>query len=76
MKNKNSKVLVKINGYLTNRAQLADVLNVIRQSVSRWKAGEAYRDMNKIGKLADILGTNCDRLLRNDVTSEGEKYKL
>ena len=34
---------------------------------------EAYPDMNKIGKLADILGTNCDRLLRNDVTSEGEK---
>lgn len=29
--------------------------------------------MNKIGKLADIIGTNCDRLLRNDVTSEGEK---
>ena len=73
MKNKNSKVLVKINSYLTNRVQLADVLNVIRQSVSRWEAGEPYPDMNKIGKLADILGTNCDCLLRNDVTSEGKK---
>ena len=37
--------------------------------------GEAYPDMNKIGKLADILGTNCDCLLRNDVTSDGEKNK-
>ena len=53
--------------------ELADVLNVIRQSVSRWEAGEPYPDMNKIGKLADILGTNCDCLLRNDVTSEGKK---
>ena len=32
--------------------------------------------MNKIGKLADILGTNCDCLPRNDVTSEGEKIKV
>ena len=56
--------------------ELADVLNVTRQSVSRWEAGEAYPDMNKIGKLADILGTNCDYLLRNDVTSEGEKIKV
>ena len=56
--------------------ELADVLNVTRQSVSRWEAGEAYPDMNKIGKLADILGTNCDYLLRNDVTSDGEKIKV
>lgn len=32
--------------------------------------------MNKIGKLADILETNCDYLLRDDVNESGEKVKL
>lgn len=56
--------------------QLADALNVTRQSVSRWESGEAYPDINKIAKLADILETNCDYLLREDSNEEGEKVKI
>lgn len=56
--------------------ELADSLNVTRQSVSRRESNEVYPDMNKIGKLADILETNCDYLLRDDVNESGEKVKL
>lgn len=56
--------------------ELADSLGVTRQSVSRWESGEAYPDMSKIGKLADVLETNCDYLLRDDVNEKGEKIKI
>lgn len=56
--------------------ELADALSVTRQSVSRWESNEVYPDMNKIGRLADILETNCDYLLRDDVNESGEKVKL
>ena len=56
--------------------ELADSLNFTRQSVSRRESNEVYPDMNKIGKLADILETNCDYLLKDDVNESGEKVKL
>ena len=44
--------------------QLAQLMQVTRQTVSRWEAGTAYPEMEKIVRLADILEVSCDDLLR------------
>ena len=43
--------------------QLAELLNVTRQSVSRWESEQTYPDMDKIVFLAEILDVSCDYLL-------------
>ena len=45
---------------------LAEQMHVTRQTVSRWEAGTALPDIDKIGEIADILGVSCDYLLRDD----------
>lgn len=44
--------------------QLAQLMQVSRQTVSRWEAGAAYPEMEKIVRLADLLQVSCDDLLR------------
>lgn len=46
--------------------QLADMLDVTRQSVSRWESDVVYPDMEKIVKLSNILEVSCDYLLKNE----------
>lgn len=43
--------------------QLADLLKVTRQSISRWESDQTYPDMDKIIFLAEILDVSCDYLL-------------
>lgn len=51
--------------------QLADMLQVTRQSVSRWESDLAYPEMEKIILLSEILGVSCDYLLK-DVEAKAE----
>ena len=53
--------------------ELAYILNVSRQSVSRWESGLAYPEMDKVVKLCNELAINCDYLLRDDVDECGVK---
>ena len=57
--------LLKENDIKPNFAELA------RQSGSRWEAGTAMPDIDKIGEIADILGVSCDYLLKDDVFESG-----
>lgn len=50
--------------------QLAQLMQVTRQTVSRWEAGMAYPEMEKIVRLADILEVSCDDLLRPGVSCD------
>ncbi len=53
--------------------QLAEELNVSRQSVSKWETGEAYPETEKIIMLCDKFDVTMDALLRGDVTQNAEK---
>ena len=53
--------------------QLAELLGVTRQSVSRWESDTVYPEMDKIIKLAEILNVNCDYLLKDHVSESGEQ---
>jgi transcriptional regulator with XRE-family HTH domain len=46
--------------------QLAELMSVTRQSISRWESDQSYPDMDKIVFLAKILGVSCDYLLKDN----------
>lgn len=50
--------------------QLAELLGVTRQSISRWEQNQAFPEMEKIIRLSDILGVSCDYLLKENVTKK------
>ena len=46
--------------------QLAELLEVTRQTISKWESGLAFPETAKISKLADVLKVSCDYLLKDD----------
>jgi len=51
-----------------SQGDLAEALEVSRQSVSKWETGQSVPDLDKIIKLADLFGVSVDELVR-----EGER---
>ena len=48
--------------------QLAEKLEVSRQSVSKWESDAAYPEMDKILQMCDLFHVSMDNLVRNDVS--------
>lgn len=48
--------------------QLAMLLGVSRQSVSKWEAERAYPEMDKLLRLCDLFGCTLDELVCGDLT--------
>ena len=59
----------KKNGW--SQEELADMLDVSRQSVSKWEGAQSVPDLNKILKLAEIFGVSTDYLLKDEMEPEG-----
>ncbi len=60
-----------------SQGDLAEKLEVSRQSVSKWETGQSIPDLDKVIKLADFFGVTTDCLLReNETGAEPEKKKL
>ena len=53
--------------------ELAEKLDVSRQSVSKWETGEAFPETEKLIVLCDMFGVDLDSLLRGDVKNGGGK---
>ena len=51
--------------------EFAEKMHVTRQTVSRWEAGTAMPDIDKIGEIADILEVSCDYLLKDEAVENG-----
>lgn len=51
--------------------QLAEQLNVSRQTISKWEAGTSYAEMDKLLQLCDLFCCSLDTLLRKEA-SESE----
>ena len=60
-----------------SQEDLADKLNISRQSVSKWESGTSTPELNKIILLADIFRVSIDALVKEDledsVTIESDK---
>lgn len=63
--------LRKENNY--TQEQLADLLNVSRQSVSKWESNMAYPETDKLIGLARLFECSTDYLLKDECISKNEK---
>lgn len=53
-----------------SQGDLANELNVSRQSVSKWENGNSTPDLEKIVKLAEIFNVSLDELIKNEEKGE------
>ena len=60
--------LRKKNGW--SQEELAEKVNVTRQSVSKWESAASIPDINKILELAKIFGVTTDYLLKDEMEME------
>lgn len=56
-----------------SQGDLAERLEVSRQSVSKWETGQSVPDLDKIIKLADLFGVTVDQLVREDTQPQSEQ---
>ena len=70
-----------------SQEELAEQLDVSRQSVSKWEGAQSTPDLNKILAMAELFGVSTDYLLRDDMeeapslppqeeADAGEKYRV
>ena len=54
-----------------SQEDLADVLNISRQAVSRWESGATLPDAPNLIAISDLFGVSIDYLLRDDYEQNG-----
>lgn len=57
--------LRKKNGW--SQEELAEKLDVSRQSVSKWEGAQSVPDMSRILKLSEVFGVSTDYLLKDEI---------
>ena len=68
MLNENIKNLRKNKGY--TQEELANKLNVVRQTISKWEKGYSVPDAELLKKLAEMLDTDVSQLLRSTIEQD------
>lgn len=60
----------KKNGW--SQEELAEQLDVSRQSVSKWESAQSVPDLNRILQMADLFGVSTDYLLKDELEDRQE----
>ncbi|MEJ7165263.1 helix-turn-helix transcriptional regulator, partial [Staphylococcus capitis] len=55
----------KLNNW--SQDELADILNVSRQSVSKWESGKNYPSLDILVVMSDLFGVTLDQLVKGDI---------
>ena len=63
--NLNQKITQLRNDNNWSQEELAEKLNVSRQSVSKWESGQSKPDLDKIVVLSNIFDVSTDYLLKD-----------
>lgn len=58
-----------------SQEELADKLNVSRQTVSKWELGQTTPDIDNLTKIASIFGVSVSDLLDENANPTEEKYR-
>lgn len=64
--------LRKKNGW--SQEELAEKLEVSRQSVSKWEGAQSVPDINRILMLSDLFGVSVDYLLKDELDEENDAF--
>lgn len=59
------KITALRTGRKLSQGDVAERLEVSRQSVSKWETGQSVPELDKIVKLADLFGVSVDELVRD-----------
>ena len=51
--------------------QLADILGVSRQAISKWESNTAYPETEKVIRISGLFGCSLDYLFREEIETEG-----
>lgn len=54
--------------------QLAEIMSVSRQTISRWEADEIVPELNKLVALSDVFSCNLDTLVKEDMIASEQIY--
>lgn len=57
--------LRKKNGW--SQEELANLMNVSRQSISKWEGAQSIPDLDKMVKLSELFGVSTDFLLKDEI---------
>ena len=60
--------LRKKNGW--SQEDLAEIMGVSRQAVSKWESGHSVPELDKILQLSELFGVTTDYLLKDEITVE------
>lgn len=58
-----------------SQGDLADALEVSRQSISKWETDGSVPELDKLTKLAELFGVSLDELVKGEKTSGTERPK-
>lgn len=59
-----------------SQGELADALNISRQSVSKWETDTATPDLDKLLKLSELFGVTLDELVKGTSPSPSEQQTI
>lgn len=59
-----------------SQENLAELLNVSRQAVSKWEQGTGYPEMEKMITLAEVLNVSLDYLVSGDNNNKGLEKRI
>lgn len=68
--NLNQKIAQLRNDKKWSQEELAEKLNVSRQSVSKWESGQAKPDLDKVIAISNLFNVSTDYLLKDDSKEE------
>lgn len=63
--------MLRINKRLSQE-ELANILEVSRQAVSKWESSKSVPDLQKLIKLSELYNVNIDALVKDDIDLKGE----
>ena len=66
--------LRKKNGW--SQEELAEKLDVSRQSISKWESAQSIPDMNRILKMSEVFGVSTDLLLKDDMEITDDRESI
>ena len=64
--------LRKRNGW--SQEELAEKLEVSRQSISKWEGAQSVPDINRILKMSEIFGVSTDYLLKDNIEGSPDDF--
>lgn len=70
---RNLQYLRRLNGGMTQE-QLAEKLNVSRQTISKWESGDVYPEVRKLMEVCEVFSCTMDKLLRDDMNAWQDDY--